>query len=185
MSTEDGMYDAARKVCEALGKHLDDAHFAIWSSSIGGPQEADSKFHGLTRDLKARFRHDVMRGDSTKEYAAKTHEGRGWVVVSIVSGASRRGVERSNDISREGVARYLHDLMAHNKPYSLVAFETIWSPAKELDRMSSAELAMLYPELVPFEGAPAQTVTCDSCFAVYAADLPECSVCGAPREFAK
>ena len=83
---------------------------------------------------------------------------------------------------RESLARELVRIVQETTPAQLVAFETIWSPAEELDRMSAAELALHYPELLPLRDAPAQIAQCGYCDSLYTAELEKCPTCGAPKE---
>ena len=60
--------------------------------------------------------------------------------------------------------------------------EVIWSPAEELDRMSSLELEAKYPELQRLDDAAALgRVACGYCRAPFPGDLAQCPACGAPR----
>jgi hypothetical protein len=66
---------------------------------------------------------------------------------------------------------------------NLVALEVIWSPAAEEDRMSTAELEVLYPELRRIDEATfVGRVFCDYCDYPYAAELGKCPQCGAPAK---
>ncbi len=68
-------------------------------------------------------------------------------------------------------------------PTQMVALEVIWSPAAENDRMSSAELEVLYPELKKIdESTIAGRVFCGFCGGPFAAELLECTHCGAPLQ---
>ena len=50
----------------------------------------------------------------------------------------------------------------------------VWSPSEENDRMSSAELEVIYPELEKVRLTKLGRVGCKSCHAVYAAELEQC-----------
>jgi RNA polymerase subunit RPABC4/transcription elongation factor Spt4 len=67
-------------------------------------------------------------------------------------------------------------------PYAeqLVGLEVVWSPSEGDDRLSSAELEAVYPELLPMQGAEAfGRVSCGYCHAIYARELLHCPACGA------
>ena len=57
--------------------------------------------------------------------------------------------------------------------------ELIWSPSEPGDRMSSAELEVLYPELARLDASVGR-VACSHCAAVFARELGTCPACGAP-----
>jgi hypothetical protein len=58
----------------------------------------------------------------------------------------------------------------------------IWTPAEENDRMSSAELEARYPSLTKLPSRPAAgRVFCTYCRGPFAAELPKCPHCGAPK----
>lgn len=62
----------------------------------------------------------------------------------------------------------------------MVAVEVIWTPAEENDRLSSAELETLYPELRKIdEKSMTGRVFCASCAGPFAAELGACPHCGA------
>lgn len=66
-------------------------------------------------------------------------------------------------------------------PTNLVALEVVWSPALETDRMSTAELEQLYPELALIDPASiAGRTFCAHCTGPYARELMTCPHCGAP-----
>ncbi len=62
----------------------------------------------------------------------------------------------------------------------LVALEVTWTPAAEQDRLSSAEIEVVHPDLLPLDaGAAVGRVRCTYCRAIHAAELGECPACGA------
>lgn len=66
------------------------------------------------------------------------------------------------------------------RPDRLLALEVIWSPAEDRDRMSSAELVVLYPELLALDPRAALgRKVCASCRGVFARELGRCPACGA------
>lgn len=141
------------------------------------PGKAREAFTQLADDARTSFRQELVRdvdGVVTEAEAvgvsARAHEGDG-VVVSVIVAARRDlfnlRVERPGEItalqSRE-----------------LVAFEVIWSPAAEQDRMSTAELEARCPTLVSLGGGLFGRVFCTYCAGPYTAELAKCPHCGAP-----
>lgn len=181
MQSAEGMHAAAQAVTTLLVRNINEMEFATWSSRQAWSSAAGDVFATSTRGLKSRYRHDVLRG-STKAFEAKAHEGEGWVVVSVVAGAMRTFHRGEVQPGRESLARELVRIVQDTTPAQLVAFETIWSPAEELDRMSAAELSLLYPELLPLADAPPQIAQCGYCDSLYTAELETCPTCGAPEE---
>lgn len=156
--------------------------------------EARRVFTQQTADLRARYRYELVRRDAatpamsapalgdpspathpgaTPPLRARPEEGEGFVVVSIVVAA--RGILRSSGGYDPTVAS-----LVHVRAEDLVAFEVIWSPAAEEDRMSSLELEALYPELSRTRSHVGR-VRC-VCGVPYAAELLRCPSCGRPVE---
>ena len=66
------------------------------------------------------------------------------------------------------------------------ALEVIWTPSTENDRMSSAELEVLYPELRRMdENTVIGRVFCGYCAQPFPAEILRCPSCGAPGTEAK
>ncbi|MBO6939695.1 MAG: DUF1517 domain-containing protein [Deltaproteobacteria bacterium] len=151
-----------------------------------GLDESERIFERFTSDVRSRFRDEMVRGIDgrvqTREGAAvrpAADEGDGLCVVSVVVEArdvlaDLRGLSDPNQMAAalENFARV--------PPAELVAFEVIWSPADDADRMSSAELEVLYPELRPVGAAEVGRVACAHCGTAYARELQWCPSCGAP-----
>ena len=140
---------------------------------------AQARFQEMVADLRTRYRHE-LRGEDWVGTKPKPEEGEGVVVVSIVVAA--RGdlfaLERAD--RADAVERHLDRLA--DAGLELQAFEVIWSPAAEDDRMSTAELAVVYPELTKLDPTSAAgRVFCGHCNAPYAGELESCPACGAPR----
>jgi hypothetical protein len=157
--------------------------------------EARGVFARETADLRARYRYELVRTDvehgvssstaadsadrttprttptATPELRPRADEGAGFVVVSIVVAA--RGLVPPTSGFDPTVAALVR-LVAEQ----VVAFEVIWSPAAEADRMSSLELQTLYPELRAVRHDVGR-VRC-VCGVPYAAELAKCPSCGRP-----
>jgi uncharacterized membrane protein len=157
------------------------------NASPAPPAIAEGTFRRVAQDMRSRYKLDVVAArDGAVQTAeapamrAREHEGQGVVVVTLVV-AARREIP---DISRAADANELRLLMRNLGGLTardLVALEVIWSPAVEEDRMSTAELEALYPELrVIDEHTVVGRVFCGYCGAPFAAELPRCPNCGAP-----
>ena len=112
---------------------------------------------------------------------ARAEEGEGTVVVTIVL-ASRRPMQGFHLADAAQVRAALSDRGALQGA-QLVALEVIWSPAAENDRMSTAELEAVYPELKLIDpNSIAGRIFCTYCNGPFAAELISCPHCGAPAE---
>jgi len=150
-------------------------------------QVIQPRFQAIAQESRTRFKRELIRShdgttteEATPEMRARADEGRGVVVITLVVAA--RG--EIPDVASFQDARQLANLMRNLGAIpatSLVAIEVIWSPAAENDRMSTAELEVLYPELKRIdERSIAGRIFCPYCGGPYAAELLRCSHCGAP-----
>jgi len=152
------------------------------------PPQAESGFRGLVADYRSRFRHEVVRAEGgtirsadASEQHARPEEGEGVVVVTLIVAARVELIDLTNPRDA-GQIRGALNALAQLTVSQLVALEVVWSPAEENDRMSTAELEPLYPELGKLdESTVAGRIFCASCHAPYAAELPRCPQCGAPK----
>lgn len=161
----------------------------IVNSVPSAPHIAESTFRRVANDARSRFRHELIRshqGQRQEKAApgtqAKAEEGEGLVVVTFVVAAKRQLLD-IHDIRNADSIRQLLDQVVALDPWGLAAMEVIWSPAEESDRMSSAELEVLYPELRRIaEHTMAGRVFCTYCGGPFAAELTKCPHCGAPHQ---
>lgn len=100
-----------------------------------------------------RFRREVVRnadGDvataTAPELVARSEEGPGVVVVTLVVVTHRKPITVEHPRDADSIRAALAD-RGKLTASQLVALEVVWSPAAEDDRMSTAELEKLYPEL--------------------------------------
>ena len=110
---------------------------------------------------------------------AHPHEGEGVVVVTLVVAARRE----LTDVARATDASELGELLSELRALGddLVALEVIWSPSADADRLSTAELTALYPDLARLDDrSVGGRVFCDHCRGPYAHELGACPHCGAP-----
>lgn len=181
VQSEHGMYAAAKDVARILSAALSGARYAMWESRYAWPNDAEQTFFALANDLKSRYRYDTKRGNAP-EGAPNAEEGEGLVVVSLVLGSTRRFPDLPSRFDASALAQALVSWMSVSAR-ELVAVEVVWSPALERDRMSSAELVEVYPELLPLAAAEGLgRVQCGHCSGIFAGELTRCPVCGAPRQ---
>lgn len=180
-------HDALRDVVQALRDSKDAWVYGRIVDHL--PRAAGHARRDLERhaaELRARYRHELLRGTdaraterSAPEPTPRAEEGDGLVVVSLVV-AARDTIEDARSVTLERIDRLLQRL-ADIPIDRLVALEVTWSPASDRDRLSSAELEVVYPEMVRLVDRPLGRVTCASCGVVSAAELASCPSCGAPR----
>lgn len=156
------------------------------------PPQAEGAFRRIAQTARSRFQHELVRGEGGGARAAegpqmraRRHEGEGVVVLTIVVAARRELIDVRDPRDARALGGALRAFAAIG-PADLVALEVIWSPAAEEDRMSTAELEVLYPELVRLdERSVVGRVFCGHCRAPFAGELSACPHCGAPREGAR
>ncbi len=185
MSSAEGMYTAATKTVELLLSAVNGARYAAFTRQRLGPDDAQSFFSKATYDLRARFKEETVIDDRRRSFGemrARAEEGEGLVVVSIVIGSMVHLPELPGVLRRESVQHALSTSLP-DVPDDLVALEVVWSPSEDQDRMSSAELEVVYPELLRLDDAGGVgRLNCGYCHAVYPAELGRCPACGAPAD---
>jgi uncharacterized membrane protein len=148
------------------------------------PEHAEPSFARVVSDYRARYRDELRRADAggnasrvAGTYRMRSDEGEGLVVVTLA--LARWGT--FPDTHATGIDAIDHALarVAEVAPDELVAFEVIWSPSDDADRMSSLELETIYPELQPLAIERFGTETCAYCRTSFARELPRCPLCGA------
>jgi len=185
--------EGRRELLQATARLLGNVRLAWMYADVVNHQpmsqaSAQGIFQQIALDARARFSkelvraHDgaVLEGDAG-ELSAKSREGPGVVLVTVVVAARRE----LTDVGREQNAHEVFDLLAELDALTadqLVAFEVIWSPAAEDDRMSTAELEALYPEVSRLdEVTVGGRVFCEYCGGPYPDELRACAHCGAPN----
>lgn len=148
------------------------------------PEHAEPAFARVVSDYRARYRDELRRADAggsvarvAGTYRMRSDEGEGLVVVTLA--LARWGT--FPDTHATGIDAIEHALarVAEVAPDELVAFEVIWSPSDDADRMSSLELESIYPELQPLAIERFGAETCAYCRTSFARELPRCPLCGA------
>ncbi|MDQ3037692.1 MAG: DUF1517 domain-containing protein [Myxococcota bacterium] len=149
------------------------------------PQSEARATHGrASHDARSRFQTELvrkvdgtLRTEVAPELVAREHEGEGAVVVTLVVASYAPLV--AVDPARVDEIDALLARLAALTPAQLVALALIWSPSAENDRMSTAELEAVYPELTRLVAAVGR-VFCTYCAGPHAAELTKCPHCGAP-----
>ncbi len=149
--------------------------------------QAEERFRSIAQDMRSRYRTEVVRSadgatveGARPELKARAEEGEGVVAVTVVVAARGEIPDLAQARDADGLRRLLSSLGAIGGT-RLMALEVIWSPSTETDRMSTAELEVLYPELAKIdERSIAGRVFCQYCRYPYAAELAKCPQCGAP-----
>ncbi|UJR84093.1 DUF1517 domain-containing protein [Sandaracinus amylolyticus] len=150
------------------------------------PPQAQGVFMRLAQSARAKFTKEVVRAEgSTLRTAdpgalrAKEHEGQGVVLITLIV-AARREI---HDFRPQDVAdvKRLLDSIDRIGASELVAFEVVWTPAAEDDRMSTAELEAIHPDVVRIGGIGGR-IFCGHCGGPYAMEIARCPHCGAPNE---
>lgn len=152
------------------------------------PQQAEQRFQQLATQMRASFRHEVVRAASggvhsedAPEMRAHPNEGQGTVVVHLIV-VARRPLHMSPQPDA-GQIRAALDARAALTADQLVALEVVWSPAAENDRMSTAELEQNYPDMKLIDPTSiAGRIFCSYCQGPFAMELLKCPHCGAPAE---
>lgn len=151
------------------------------------PRRAEEWYRSAGTEARSRFRREVVRdaqGTVRKEEApatqARSEEGEGVVVVTLIV-VSRRGVRGIATLGAAADIKAALDDRAALTARDLVAIEVVWSPAAENDRMSTAEMEPLYPDLKLIDPASiAGRVFCTFCSGPFPMELLSCPHCGAP-----
>lgn len=178
-ASADPLHAAALGARRLLRSSLPGARYALVEGHDVDASTAERRFTSAADDLRGRYTVETRSGGREVPMpglASRAEEGDGFVVISMLVAASE-ALPRDYAASPGSAL----DALLPERPGALVALEVIWSPAEENDRLSSAELEALYPELEPLAGgAPVGRVTCGHCAAVFAAELGRCPRCGAP-----
>lgn len=185
-ASDRGRYRMLERVRDILREHLAGVRYAGWVSKKVTEAGAEELFTATTVALHQRF--DQLTNSNVVRFAppevrARAEEGGGFVVVSIVTATDTHLADLPMWPTREAVDGALITCVPRF-PQQLIALEIVWSPSVDQDRLSSAELEMLYPELVLVDGAAPGRVQCKYCRCVSAQELGECPACGSKERVA-
>lgn len=183
MSSPEGMHRGALATRDVLFRALGAARYGVFQSQGAWRASAQQGFEALVDQARGRYTVETVdraRRIAGPRIAARTEEGAGLVVVTLLVATQGDAPLLPTAMSRDALGAAL-GAMIPPRPDLLMALEVVWSPAEDVDRMSSAELEALYPELLPLDASAALgRRVCGSCRAVYAAELGRCPACGAP-----
>jgi hypothetical protein len=183
MSSPHGLWMGADRARQLLLQWLSSASAACFVSLKGSASAAEQLFGRVCDDINRRYDEATIsnqRRNEPPDVRARREEGQGFVVVSMVLGINGALAPLPDWPSVDAVRQALSTLVPAT-PDALAALEVVWSPSVDQDRLSSAEMAVLYPELVALQGAePIGRVSCRACKTVYARELGRCPTCGSP-----
>lgn len=179
-STEHGRLYVLQQVRDVLRAHLQGARYAAFVSRRAAPEPAQAIFDSTAASLNARYDQNTIsnqRRNAAPDVTARSEEGEGFVVVSVLVASSSALPTLPSWPSRESIDGALITIVPPSAS-ALVGLEIVWSPSIDQDRLSSAELERLYPELVRVGTTPPGRVVCRHCRCVSAQELGECPSCG-------
>lgn len=187
--TQEGRVAMLREVALML-RRLREAW--IYAGAINAPMGPigveRTVFEHHVDDARARFREETISnvdgrqsGIAPSHYVARSDEGLGVILVSIVLAARRELYTVASVDSGENLRTAL-EAAATLDPETLVAVEIIWQPSEDADRLTSIEVEAKYPppELIRLRGALVGKAFCGHCGGPYPAELVACPHCGAP-----
>lgn len=187
MSTSSGLLQMLREVALVLRRSKDSWLYAsVTDAQPMSQSQAEGFFTAQANDARSRFKAELIRagasGVSTQEtpdhLIAGYDEGEGLVVITIVMAVKGEFNDFGLMDSVETVRAWFEGLDYVNSS-SLVACEVVWSPAAENDRMSSAELVVLYPGMKKLHhGILSGRAECEYCHGHFPAELVTCPHCG-------
>lgn len=184
------LHDAAGLL---LGSESSWLYAAVANHDPAAPAAAEQTFRRIASDARAAYRKEVVRSDEAGldhapagDQHARREEGPGVVVVTLVVACRTRILDLADPTNAGGLRALLSRVAEHSLD-ELVAIEVIWSPAAEADRMSTAELETLYPDLRRIDDRTMATgrVFCAYCSSPFTAELMKCPHCGASFEPAR
>ena len=182
MSTPQGLHKAALAARDCIARSHAAIRYANQQSWSLTPDVAQATFAQVADQLRGRYTVETInqtRRTLGPAMKARAEEGGGLVVVTLLVAVKGPLAPLPQDMNRPAVLAALEALVPPRAD-RLAALEVVWSPAEDADRMSSAELETLYPELVRLDDSPALgRKACAHCRAVYAGELGRCPACGA------
>lgn len=166
--------------CDAAWIYGGASNFRPMSAPVG-----EAAFRRLAGDARSKFQHELVRNADGKlvestgpAFTAHSRDGEGVALITIVVAAKREILDFDGG-SRDQILGVLDDLDRLTTD-QLVALEVAWSPADPSDRISTATLEAIHPDLKKLPGALGGRVDCKYCRGPFAAELPTCPHCGAP-----
>ena len=182
MNTAHGLHGAASAARNCLLQHLAGARYGAFQSFAVAQHECEGRFGQMADGLRQRYLVETVNNARrvAMNATARSEEGEGLVVVTLIVAVEGALPALPTTLDKPSLGGALGTLIPSN-PERLMALEVVWSPSEENDRMSSAELETVYPELVRLAGdaSPLGRRACSHCRAVYAGELGRCPACGA------
>ncbi|MDP3279072.1 MAG: DUF1517 domain-containing protein [Deltaproteobacteria bacterium] len=182
MGRQDGLFAGGIAAKDLLISALPYAVAGCFERARGSAHRAQELFDATCNNINARYDQATINNhqrSAAPDVYARSEEGQGLVVVTLIVGINGNAPELPEWPAKHTMAQALSALF----PAYLVdmaALEVVWSPSVDQDRLSSAELAVLYPELVYFDGrSDLGRVICRPCKTVFARELGRCPTCGA------
>jgi RNA polymerase subunit RPABC4/transcription elongation factor Spt4 len=164
--------DLVTELAKELQTHSRSARYLHVSEQHGEPYQIQGLLEREARALRARYSVGTAgRRRNTVRGFARPIEGNGLIVISLLLGYTHKIPLRRAWTPLDQALR----LLRTSPPVQML--EVVWSPSEEHDRLSSAELEVLYPELVPLV-ARLGRASCQRCAAVFALELEKCPSCG-------
>lgn len=164
--------DLVAELANELQTHSRSARYLHVKQVHGSPDEIERLLRDEASGLRARYSVETVgRSRKAVRVFARPIEGKGLLVVSVLLGYTHKLPLRHAWSSVDQSLRSLRT----GPPVQML--EVVWSPSEDNDRLSSAELEVLYPELEPLDARLGRT-SCQSCAAVYALELEKCPSCG-------
>lgn len=181
-NTPQGLHAAAGAARDALAGAHKGARYGSFQGWALDPARGQQVFGQLADALRGRYTVESVnnaRRVAAPKMTARVEEGAGLVVVTVLVAVKGPLPPLPPVMSLPSLMAALDGLVPPRADL-LAALEVVWSPAAPDDRMSSAELEVLYPELLRLDAAEALgRRVCGSCHAVYAGELGRCPACGA------
>jgi uncharacterized membrane protein len=181
-STPPGLHAVAIAARDILSGAHRAARYGMFQSVARPAATAQRAFAPLADRARGRYTVETVNNAMRVLHAAsvpRAHEGDGLVVVSLLVAANGPLPQLPATMDVPSLMNALHESVPPRAD-RLCALEVVWSPASEADRMSSAELTVLYPELLALDPTAALgRRVCAHCQAIYARELGRCPACGA------
>lgn len=166
------------ELVKAMKQHVKGIRYAHARDVEGNASTVEQTLYDAQKQLRARYTHETVgQARQLPEVQARPLEGPGLLVLSLLVGSRAAEVPLGPWMPLE----QLLDRVGQFTPTPQL-FHVVWSPAVDGDRLSSAELEVLYPELEKVGPSRLGRVACGRCNAVYALELEQCPSCGAKED---
>jgi uncharacterized membrane protein len=182
LSAPSGLFSLGTAARDLLASAHGAACMGAFQCLACDPSVAQARFQQLADRARGRYTVETVnnaRRVAGPAVAPRADEGAGLVVVTLLVAVRGALPDLPSAMDLPSLMSALHGALPA-RPDRLLALEVIWSPAEDRDRMSSAELVVLYPELLALDPRAALgRRVCAHCRAVFARELGRCPACGA------